>query len=162
MNVSQLISIYSNEKSTNTLLSYKPIVDEFIMYLEEVEENSLKYNNVIINELVEIELNRIKFYIKQYLLIRLEKIRKNIFVRNSNLSTKELAFKKKYMKMIDERNITSDVKEEEIEFVGVYNPKTIHNIALDEINKDLTAGELILIDLNVIYDRIETKEVLLW
>ncbi len=79
--MNSLITIWKNEKFTNDILLYQNnLISDAINLVEQTEkelkENTIEKEN---SELIELDLERMKFIIKDYLRIRIMKIEKYLF-----------------------------------------------------------------------------------
>lgn len=162
LNLAELIAAYSNEKATNSLLEYKYIVDEVRRWLEEKEGEDSVFENTVLKELVEIEQNRIKYYVNEYLALRFDKIRKNFFVDQKCLSMEEIEVRRKYFEILSTRNITKEHKQEDIEFVGCYFNKKAQNFYIDGEVQEINSGEFIVTKLEGVRDYLDKNDVELW
>ena len=80
--MTNLITIWRNEKLSQTLLPYEENTINLVTSLIEKKENELKEKKKIdknVKYYIEIDIQRIKFIIKDYLRIRLMKIEKYLF-----------------------------------------------------------------------------------
>lgn len=162
LNLAELIAAYSNEKATSTLLEYKYIVDEVRRWLEEKEEEDSVFENTVLKELVEIEHNRIKYYVNEYLALRFDKIRKNFFVDQKCLSMEEIEVRRKYFEILSNRNITKEHRQEDIEFVGCYFNKKAQSFILDGEVQEINSGEFIVTKIEAVREYLDKNDVELW
>jgi hypothetical protein len=96
--------VWQNEKFTKEILKYEDHIEAILAKVETKEEelNKNKKNEEI--ELIELDIERIKYYIKDYLRIRLAKVEKYLFyiIKNdfvSNLSHAEFEFASNLFKL---------------------------------------------------------------
>ena len=97
--MTNLVTIWRNEKLSQTLLPYEENIINEVTSLIEKKENELKDKKIDKNVryYIEIDIHRIKFIIKDYLRIRLMKIEKYLFYLLKNnkidiLSQNEIKF----------------------------------------------------------------------
>ena len=146
LNIENLLQAYSNEKSTKKLLKYDKIVDDFnreISIQQIAETDSETFNNETNVELSskistelsktikEIELERIKYFVKEYILLRLDKIRNNFFLDSNQLSFSEQSFYKEYLEIAKKNGIYVEEPSKEIEIVGFIANRTLEGVKID-------------------------------
>ena len=97
--MTKLVTIWRNEKLSQTLLPYEDTIINEVTLLIEKKESELKEKKLDKNVkyYIEIDIQRIKFIIKDYLRIRLMKIEKYLFFLLKNnkidiLSQNEIKF----------------------------------------------------------------------
>ncbi|ORD98261.1 hypothetical protein A0H76_24 [Hepatospora eriocheir] len=157
--IDYLIDAYVNEKNCSRLLPYKSSVDTFWFYLEdrlyEMETDS------VIKSLLEMEYNRINYFLKEYLLVRIDKIRHLAYIDRNNLSSNETIFYESYYDLIDKMSINYNQNEgeSENEFVGFICLTNIDNIKIDDNVFNLRAGEFYITSLSQIYKELIDEKV---
>ncbi|KAL6121704.1 hypothetical protein NUSPORA_01334 [Nucleospora cyclopteri] len=150
--ISDLFLLYSNEKSTDTLLFYSKSIERFANLLRRKIEITKELENGTLKNLHEIENHRIQFYIKSYLLCRLKKIKTNLFVDRNLLSEKEKIYAEKYYKELSDREILMDESEENVEFVGFIAIKKIDRMVLDEKTVELSVNDAYVAAIKDVYE----------
>lgn len=156
LDLNLLITAYINEKATTKILPYKSIIDDFIFHIKFKYDSDIKSLNTVLNELKEIEINRIKYFIKEYLHCRLNKIRINIFVDDSFLNLKEKIFKNKYINLLENYNLSIDESKStnNVEFIGFIVNKNAEKIILDGEIIDLIIGDFYISNIDDVFDKL--------
>ena len=156
LDLNLLITAYINEKATTKILPYKSIVDDFIFHIKFKCDADIKPINTDLNELREIEINRIKYFIKGYLHCRLDKIRTNIFINDSFLNLKEKIFRSKYLMLLEDYNLPIDESKStsDVEFVGFIVNKNTEKVILDGEIIDLIIGDFYISNIDDIFDKL--------
>ena len=86
INIQEIMSLYSNEKATWNLLPYSSSVELFLKWINNNTCTIENFKNRISFEIAELEKNRIMYFVHEYLAIRLDKIRTNLFIEQTNMS----------------------------------------------------------------------------
>ncbi|TBU02327.1 hypothetical protein CWI39_1183p0010 [Hamiltosporidium magnivora] len=103
--LNELIIIYRNEKNIKTLLPYKTSIIEKIYSLIQSQQtylNALKKNQIIKN-IIEQELDTAKYFLKEYLKIRIKKLQIYFLTSKDLLSSKEIIFQEKIVNLYKEK-----------------------------------------------------------
>jgi GINS complex subunit 4 len=118
--VERLIRIYKNEKNTMTLLPYDKDVTDTLKHIipKQIEYMSRIKSNTVIKFVYEQDLERVKYFMKEYLKARLSKIESNFFVRRDHLSQEEAAFLDKIIEIYKKRGIYHESSINSKECVG--------------------------------------------
>lgn len=162
MNINTLIEAYLNEKSTPVLLKYKEVVISYFYHkLQLQKKNKIENLNNIIKNIYEIEIDRIEYYLKEYILIRLEKLKKNMFIDTLLLSDEEKVFYEKYINKLKEKGIVCDNKSKEYYAVAFICKKDLGNVVLDEEEVEMYDGDLFVGPISDIYSLILNEDVCL-
>jgi GINS complex subunit 4 len=129
LNVARLIQAYSNEKSTKKLLKYDQIVDEFNL---EISTNQIVTgNDNLVETIKEVEMERLKYFVKEYVLIRLDKMRSNFFLDVNLMNHSEREFYEKYIEIARKNTIYEDEPSKDIEIVGFMANKKLESVRID-------------------------------
>lgn len=145
-----LIAAYTNEKATDILLKYNHVVDEFNVMLKYqiVDESETQ----LVKTLKELETERIKFFVKEYILIRLEKLNKNIYIEEHLLSSLESRYYRKHLNLLNEENIIVPEMPEynysKCEYVGFRCLKDLENVKIDGEQTKIIAGDFLVANLD--------------
>lgn len=159
LKLNELIRIYINEKSTKRLLPYNEIADEFSEIVKNRNENL--DNLKIIRSLQELELQRLKYFVKEYILVRLEKIKSNIFLSEELMSDREKKFYKKYISLLNDQNVLTTESSIEFEYVGFYCINGLKNIKIDGEVIEVSEGDFLVANLAEIIDYVISGNVVL-
>ncbi len=133
IDIEKLINIYTNEKSTKLLLPYNNIIEEFNDYLKQyilAQQNS--EDPQIIKAIKEIEIERVGYFIKEYIQCRFDKIKKNLYLDTSFMSKGEQIFYKKFLELIKKKGIYQENEPSMVENVGFVANKNIDSVKIDD------------------------------
>lgn len=128
----KLLNAYNNEKSTRKLLKYNTIIDEFNLRIQ--YSASKQASSEISKTIEEIEIERIKYFIKEYILTRMDKLRSNFFLNTELMSENERRFYIKYLELCKQRNIFVDQNQpsNDIEIVGFRAKRELDGVKIDD------------------------------
>jgi GINS complex subunit 4 len=128
----RLLNAYNNEKSTRKLLKYNSIIDEFNLRIQ--YSISKQASSEISKTIEEIEIERIKYFIKEYILTRMDKLRSNFFLNIELMSENERRFYIKYLDLCKQRNILVDQNQpsNDIEIVGFRAKRELDGVKIDD------------------------------
>jgi GINS complex subunit 4 len=160
LDLEQLIQAYTNEKATKKLLLYDEIVDRFNFILKSTELNA-ENNTNLLTTLEEIELERIKYFVKEYILTRLEKIRNNIFLDERLMSIGERRFFEKYKEILTNTSIYANKPSKEYEIVGFIVRKAVDNVIIDGQMVKLSPGDFFVANYDDIIDHLNDGSIVL-
>lgn len=150
LEIEKLITAYSNEKATSILLDYNEIVDEFNIAVSACNFESNAAD--ILSTIKEIERERIKYFVKEYILTRLDKIRKNLFADTNCMSQAERSFAQEYREMMRKAEIYTEFTSREVEVVGFIAQKNLEAVKIDNQAVEIFAGDFFV----AFYDDIES------
>lgn len=139
LRIQKLIEAYKNEKATTKILQYEGIVEEFNSYL--IEKQNEPSTLDISNTIREIERERIKYFVKEYVLTRLNKIRENLFIDKSLLSESEREFSDRYKEMLVKSGVYTDQQSKEVEIVAFIAQKNLESVKIDDQVVEIFAGD---------------------
>lgn len=137
-NIEKLIQAYINEKSTSKLLHYESVVDDFNTLLRYHRNES---ENKITQTIEEIERERIGYFIKEYILVRFEKIKSNFFLDRNLMSLNEKKFFDSYIEIMKKSEIYVDSPSNDIDIVGFIAQEKIDGIKIDDQIVEVFAGD---------------------
>lgn len=149
LRIEKLIQAYSNEKATTKILQYEDVVEEFNTHL--LEKQNEPSASDISSTIREIERERIKYFVKEYILTRLNKIRENLFIDQDLLSQAERRFAEKYREMLIRSAVYTDQASREIEIVGFIAQKNLESVKIDNQIVEIFSGDFFVAN----YDDIE-------
>lgn len=141
-----LIIAYTNEKSTTQLLPYNPLADDF--------SQMVKYQHTdpsepqLVRTLRELEIERIKFFVKEYIIIRLQKLNNNIFWTEDVMSPREIIYYRKYLSLLDANGVLTRNESAKIEYVGFYCVKNLENVKIDNEIIEISEGDFFVANLD--------------
>lgn len=163
--LSDLVTAYQNEKCTKTLLPYaSALVDHFLSLVHRQTEfiNSLEMS--LIRNIYELEVERVKYFVKEYIQTRLRKINSNLYVDHSLLSEGELVFYKKYIGLLKEEDIYIEEqrKEKGCEFVGFYCLGGINGVKIDGNVLEVFEGDFLVAPLDDVLELLKNNEIVLF
>lgn len=156
----RLINAYTNEKSTNALSKFDSIVEYYNSALQEIKPDIHELEiNSILKQLQELEAERIKYFVKEYILCRFDKIRRNMHIDVAMLSEKERIFYENYIQSLKEKDIYCNNTSNVFEFVGFIANKNIEAIKIDKEIIKILKGEFFVANLNDIREYLEHDDV---
>lgn len=141
--VDQFLNIYRNEKNTRKLLpSHQNTIRELLIQIKYQEEyiDQIKEQKQL-KAIYEQEIEYLKFIIADYLKVRINKIQKDFYISEINMSENELIFHKKLKEKYKKLDIYVEKTHnyEDIECIGF--------IALEDIGSVVIEGKIIDISL---------------
>jgi len=139
----KLIVAYTNEKATEILLPYSTVVDEFSSALKTGLAPAAA-EGTLVGTFREIEAERIKYFAKEYILTRLEKIRRNLFVNREHMSARERAFADKYKDMMVRHSVYTEKTKEETAVIGFVAQKNLEAVKIDGQVVEVHAGDFFI------------------
>lgn len=153
-----LITSYVNEKATTCLLKYNPDVDILISRIQVSRNTDEQSIEGIIQEM---EIERIKYFAKEYILTRLDKINRNIYHSEDNMSSREVKYYRKYLQVVEKQNITKEKREGAAEYVGFYCVKELKSIKIDGDVTEVYEGDFFVAKLDDIKEYVDEGRVVL-
>lgn len=149
--IEQLIVVYTNEKSTSSLLPYNDIADEFNLILS---NRLATVKNTI--EIEELEIERIKYFIKEYILCRFDKICNNLYHDLALMSEDEKAFYLGYIQLqkkfdVYQENVETAETINKNEFVGFIANRNIQAVKIDKEIVEIFEGDVFIASLVDVY-----------
>lgn len=162
--IQDLIESVVNEKSCNSLLPYdRETFDYFYSKLQEYKNKEDQSNeSKLIVSVKELDLDRIEYLLKEYLLCRLNKLKHNFFIDTSLLSEAELKFYDAYIKIFQEEDILDKEIETERfqnEVVGFICKAKSINLLLDGEQIEVFKGDFFVTEIKNIFRFIKNKSV---
>lgn len=156
--VEYLTMRYLNERETKRLLPYdKDLVDrvQFLLVRQKAREQEERTKNTTKEHIYKIEINRIEWILSEYLLIRLEKIRNNLYIKNSSLlSPQEEEYFNEYIILNRNASIYTPYKEiaerhlnqPKPEIHGIYVLDRIEDVPVDREILSFSPGDFLIGD----------------
>lgn len=130
LDLENLIRVYNNEKSTKKLLKYDPIVDEFNLRISQSDNKSV--SSEISRAIEEIEIERIKYFIKEYILTRIDKLRQDFFLDVEMMSESEKLYYSQYLELCKQSNIYVDQQSKDVEIIGFVAKRELDGVKIDD------------------------------
>ena len=159
MIVQNLIECYVNEKSSKAILKYKKeVVDYFYQKLLEQKEKYKIFiagKSNIIKSIYELEIERMEFLLREYLIIRLEKMKEDYYIDLNLLSSQEVVYYTRLQKIAPFKNKKND----KIEVIGFLCKKDLGNVILDDENVEMCKDDFFVGPLNDVYDLIINEDI---
>lgn len=139
----RLITAYTNEKSTRRLLKYDHIVEEFNRAVVDYICNpqSSKDHSQVARMIQEIEIERIKYFVKEYIMCRFDKIRRNFFLDLELMSSRERAFYTQYLGVMKQKDVFTDKPSQDFEFIGFISHKALEGVKIDNEVVEIFQGD---------------------
>lgn len=134
-----LITSYINEKATSNLLAYNAVADIFIEKMKDTSEDVQEPE--FVRNVREMERERIKYFLKEYIITRLEKINSNLFHSEENMSSREASYYRKYLELVRESDVVGEKIDSASEYVGFYCIKDVHGVKIDSEILEVYEGD---------------------
>lgn len=169
--VNKLVQIYTSEKSIIRLLPFQSTINDYLFYLKDkfqavegldtnvVTRLDYKSLDPLINELNEIETNRIKFFCKEYLRCRLDKIRKNPQVSTELLNPQEREFLERYLTILNANGLDFNHESPDVEYTGFIALRDMESVHLDGEMIDIKKGDFYIVNMDDVYDKWLDKSI---
>lgn len=155
--LSSVIASYTAEKATSNLLPFNPAADTLSAQIAALPPSEITdSSDAALAAIQDIEIERIKFFLKEYVLTRVEKMHSNIFVPETHMSPSELVFFQGYKQLLaaqgipleplsapssaDEKAGAHDIIQRK-EFVGFVCTRTLNSVRLDSEVLSLYEGD---------------------
>ncbi|TBU00689.1 hypothetical protein CWI38_1287p0010 [Hamiltosporidium tvaerminnensis] len=161
--LNELIIIYRNEKNIKTLLPYQTSIIETIYSLIQSQQtylNALKKNQIIKN-IIEQELDTAKYFLKEYLKIRIKKLQIYFLTSKDLLSSKEIIFQEKIVNLYKEKNIYVESEYKNTEYVGFICLKDIKQIFLDKNPVEIKNDDFFVAPLEEVYEYLYNNDIMI-
>lgn len=161
MKLQRLVEIYVNEKSTKSFLNYKKEVVDF--FYEKLLKQIENVKNMSSNELnivkctYELEIERIEYLLKEYLTLRINKLKLHSTIDNELLSASE----KDYYDILKEQMIYKNKRDESFDIVGFICKKDIGSVLLDEETVEMYKDDFYVGPFSDVRDLLDKDEIYL-
>lgn len=160
-----LISTYQNEKCTETLLPYaSETVDHFLTLIQRQMEALDSIDMSVVRNIHELEMERVRYFLKEYIQTRLRKLNENLYIDPSLMSEQELVFHRKYIGLLRETDVYVEKQEScrRHEFVGFYCLVDINSIEIDGDVLEMFKGDFFIAPLDDVAELLKRGEVILF
>lgn len=142
--MTKLIQLYMNEKGTERLLKYDSLADEFNQILQNTGPASEDTPKVV-RTMQEIDQERVKYFVKEYIMCRFDKIRKNFYLDPSLMSQKEQVFYAKFLDLMRRTDLYFDtIAGDGHEFVGFIANTNLKSVRIDTEVVDILEGDFFI------------------
>lgn len=162
--IETLIRTYRNEKHTKQLLPYNKRLMEFTKRAlpKQIEyAESLKGFNIL-KTIIDQEIETIKYYTNEYLVIRMEKMNKNFFLDQTLLSDFENEYYESVLNLYKAEDVfVEEQVNDENEFVGFISLVDNKNVVLDMEAVVLMFGDFFVAPLRDVIDLLLKNEIYL-
>ncbi|KAI4292235.1 hypothetical protein PAPHI01_1509 [Pancytospora philotis] len=155
----ELITAYVNEKSARRLLPYSRAADIFSALIKSYRANPSEPQ--ALRTLREVEAERIKYFVKEYLLARLDKLQRNIFLDRGLMSRGEAAFYEKWLALLAREDVLTEKRSKEIEYVGFYCVNSLNNVMIDGEVIEIFEGDFFVASIDDIMEYVKRGDVVL-
>lgn len=163
--LTDLILAYQNEKSTRRLLPYasRP-VDHFLAIVSKRTESIGKLDRSVVKNIYELEAERVKFLLKEYIQTRLRKISADLYVDKTLLSGRESIFYESYLGLLKERDVYVEKQRlnKTNEFVGFYCLVDVYGVMIDGEPLEMLKGDFFVAPLDDVADLVKKNEIVLF
>lgn len=155
-----LITQYQNEKNTEEILPYSSeIVDFYEKAIPSLTSHMNSLTNTIVKSIIEQELERVKYFLKEYLMIRAKKIFLRMKIKTEFLSEKENLFHQKMVDLYKNEGIFVDEKSVSSEVVGFISNISNKNILLDNKEVELKEGDFYIANIQDVLELLYNNEI---
>ncbi|KAI5169912.1 hypothetical protein PAEPH01_1091 [Pancytospora epiphaga] len=148
-----LIVAYTNEKATRRLLPFCDVTDQLSSELKAYRENSEEPQ--IVRELRELEHERLKYFTREYILTRLEKLKSNIFLDKSLMGSREVRYYEKYLALLDKHGLLTDKESQDHDYVGFYCLKSLDYVKIDNEVNEIFEGDFFIANIDDIFEYVK-------
>ncbi|OAG30728.1 hypothetical protein NEIG_00240 [Nematocida sp. ERTm5] len=165
---------YLNEREFQRLLPYDADIVERVKFLLQRQKDRQRkeiQRNRIKEHIYKIEIERIEWLLSEYLLIRLEKIRNNFYIKDESiLSPHEKEYYRAYINLNKEVGTYVELediperhrnKEDSPEIHGVYVLDNLQDISIDGEILTLSPGEFLIGNISASEDLVNDLGILL-
>lgn len=163
--VDVFFNLYRNEKNTCRLLPFNEEIiselrSEISRQLEFIEETK---DFKQLKAIYEQELENIKYFLADYIKVRLDKIHKNLYLDESLMSENERLFYKKLKEQYKKLDIYVEQTEkyQDFECVGFIAQTDIGNVLIEGDSVDISDGDFFVVKLTEVDDLLQEGKILL-
>lgn len=147
--IDDLIAAYTNEKATKKLLKYEHVVDEFNKAVADAcSAQSSKDHSQVTQMVQEIEVGRIRYFVKEYIMCRFDKIRRNLFLDSCLMSPREKTFYARYLEIMKQNGVYTDSPSRDFEFVGFISRRNLESVRIDNEVVEIFRGDFFVANLD--------------
>lgn len=141
--VESLIRAYRNEKCTKEILPYERRVMDFLgkNLPKQIEYAALLRKTSALKGIYEQEIERVKYFMKEYIIARMKKISQNFNVDDSMLSSSEIVYRNAMYSIYQQEDIFVPCKWKNSEFVGFVSVIDNNHIVLDGNPVEMREGD---------------------
>ena len=157
--IEPLLTALSNEKATRRLLPHVPYADELLAVLRTAQppENEPQ----VIRSLRELEVERIRYLIREYVMLRLEKMTRDLFTDQDLLSPRERVFFARYANLLQKQGTGYENKGNGVEYAGFYCVRGLESIRLDGEVMGFKEGDFFSADFDDVKEYLREGSVVL-
>lgn len=159
MALEELIVAYTNEVSTERLLPYNSIADEFNQMMRNVHIDQSATQ--VVRTLKELEIERIRFFVKSYVLARLQKLNSNVFLSADLMSAREAVYYRKHMSLLEKNGVLTDKKSPTPEYVGFYCVKNLESVKIDDDVVEIFEGDFFVANIDDVIEYLNKGYIVL-
>ncbi|RVD93092.1 Sld5 domain protein [Tubulinosema ratisbonensis] len=155
-----LITHYQNEKNTEEILPYnQEIIDFYQKTIPILTNHMISLTNPIVKSIIEQELERTKYFLKNYLLTRLKKISLKMKINLEFLSEAEKIFYEKMINFYKEEDIFVDEESVCDEIVGFISNVSNKRVMLDGKPVELKQGDFFICNVKDVIELVYENEI---
>lgn len=159
LQIDELINAYINEKSARRLLPYNHTVDAFNAQIKAFCIDPAEHP--IVKMVRELENERIKYFVKEYLMVRLDKILANVFLNVELMSPGEKQLYEEWLSLLAREDTLGGEVSEEPEYVGFFCTKSLGNVMIDDQVLEIFEGDFFVANIDDIAYYLKGGDVLL-
>jgi GINS complex subunit 4 len=163
MSVEDLILAYQNEKGVEELLPYEEAVVGYFVEAIGQQMELARSVELTIRSVYELETERIRYFLKEYLSTRIHKMQGNLYLDASLLSERERVFYERYLGLLEKRDVRVARREgtEDAEFVGFYALVDMSNVRIDGSVVEVFKGDFFVGPFADVREFVKSKEMAL-
>lgn len=161
--IDSLIKAYRNEKCTGELLPYAENVMDFLQknLPKQIDyANSIKKAHVI-KSIYEEEIERVKYFMREYIIARMRKINRGFNIDKRLLSNHEERYYISIADLYREKDIFVECEWESQEFVGFISLVESENVVIDHNSVELRVGDFFVAPLKDVVSLLYRNEIYL-
>lgn len=155
----ELIAAYTNERSTERLLPHSPVADEFNQIARRAGAGP--GDPQIVRTLRELEIERIRFFVKSYVLARLQKLGSSIFLDTALMSAREAAYYERHRSLLGRHGVLTDRKSPSFEYVGFYCVRSLESVKIDDSVVEVLEGDFFVASIDDVVEYLKGGHIVL-
>lgn len=141
--VESLIRAYRNEKCTKEMLPYERRVMDFLEknLPKQIEYAASLRKAPVLKSIYEQEIERVKYFMKEYIITRMKKISLNFNVDDSMLSPSEIVYRNAMYSICRQEDVFVPCRWTNNEFVGFVSVVDNNHVVLDGNPVEMRQGD---------------------
>lgn len=167
--VQQMALHYLNERSCHRILLYnRDLIERVLALISRQKQKMESCTCRIAFSIYQVEIDRVEWILTEYLLIRLEKIRRYVHIDTSVLSEEEKEYHQAYIELqiqsgtyIEKEEVPSRLCKTMPNYSGVYFLDGAHGLSLEGETLSFSAGDFAIADIQCIPELVDSMSVIL-